>query len=224
MRWRRGGADSQRLSSWLTPARRAGEPGGQPAAGALTCTRKAAQTRRVTRRIARPLPPRAAPVTLAQPSRPSPLAGEGGEEGAPPCASQGASQGGAGRPPRHGGTPFALSSGSLAPPFAAAAARARVLALKQKSGSPPSHRNVFLEADEGAPHSPGEAAPPSTCSSRSRSDFKQLRPLGKGNFSSVFEACPPPLSPRSRLRSQLPHSAGVQQARRCEIRCETQCA
>ncbi len=106
-----------------------------------------------------------------------------------------ASQGGeaAGRPPRHGGTPFALTSRGLAPPFAAASAaaerRARLLALKRSTASPPSHKNAFTSAadsDADATPAPCDGLG-SACTSRYRADFKQLRALGRGNFSSVFE-------------------------------------
>ena len=102
----------------------------------------------------------------------------------------------AGRPPRHGNAPFALAQrGPLAPPFAAAAAsaaaRARLLALKRSAGSPPCHRNRFLEACQEAPASPSQEAaldgPGSACASRFRCDFRQLRTLGRGAFSHVFE-------------------------------------
>jgi len=68
-----------------------------------------------------------------------------------------------------------------------------VLALKQQSGSPPTARNAFVDAAAGEGGEAEEArasAPPcsgSACASRYRSDFKQLRPLGKGAFSCVFE-------------------------------------
>ena len=106
-----------------------------------------------------------------------------------------ASQGGtdAGRPPRHGGTPFGWSQGRrpttvLAPPFQAAASRrANALALKRSMASPPSHRNTFLGPPGGEQGGGEVEGVGSACSSRYRGDFHQVRQLGRGSFSSVFE-------------------------------------
>ena len=86
-----------------------------------------------------------------------------------------------------GGRPTTL----LAPPFAAAASnRAKLLALKRSMASPPSHRNTFLAPAAGDEPAGGDREVEgvgSACSSRYRTDFHQVRPLGKGSFSSVFE-------------------------------------
>jgi wee1-like protein kinase len=148
-------------------------------------------------------PPGAAAGWLLAPScgvvaRPDPAPpsadGFGCDDDAAP-ASQGGTE--VGRPPRHGGTPFGLSQGGrpatvLAPPFqtsAAAARRAQVLALKRSMASPPSHRNTFLAPAAGEPAGGDRESEGlgSACSSRYRTDFHQVGPLGKGSFSSVFE-------------------------------------
>ena len=110
-------------------------------------------------------------------------------------ASQGT--GDTGRPPRHGGTPFGLSTVGgrgnvpLAPPFAQAAAKkAQLLAFKRSMASPPSHRNIFLTApaqgEEAKEVDVDTRGVGSACTSRYRADFHQVRQLGQGSFSTVF--------------------------------------
>ena len=99
----------------------------------------------------------------------------------------------AGRPPRHGNTPFALASrgNGAAPvfPIAAAFQRAQILAIKRSVESPPALRNAYLDAEAPAAGFSRDDAPvgraPPAGMSRYRADFKELQLLGRGSFASV---------------------------------------
>jgi wee1-like protein kinase len=66
--------------------------------------------------------------------------------------------------------------------------------MRRSVESPPSHRNTFLSGDDAdaaaqtAGTSYDDATRGAACTSRYRADFRQVGALGRGSFSSVFEA------------------------------------